>query len=182
MSTTREPWWASGDAPEDVGTDDPLAAHQAARAGRDWRDALAEDIADAARDPAEPTQDAPHWLGDAMDVLGRMAADATQRLSSAGSATDEDLGARDPVDDHPAGRRRARRAPGDGGGVPPHAPGEVCNACPVCLGLRALRAVRPEVIGHLSDAAHHLSLALRAVADAAVDEPDHVERITLDDD
>lgn len=54
-----------------------------------------------------------------------------------------------------AGRRR-----------PEHDDGEVCQACPICLGLRAVRQARPEVIGHLADAAHAFSLALRALADS----------------
>lgn len=63
----------------------------------------------------------------------------------------------------------------------PHEDGTVCDACPVCITLRAVRQVRPEVIGHLSDAAHHLSLALRAVADAqASDDTQDFQHIDLD--
>ena len=189
MSTDDQPWWASGDDPEAAGTDDAFDAHQRARnqnKDADWQEELADQIADAEaaggrrREPGGP--EAPHWLGDAVQLVGRMAVDATQRLQAVGQSGD---GLRDPVHDHPAGHARrdgadGRRGGGDGAG-PPHPPGEVCNACPFCLGLRAVRQVRPEVIGHLSDAAHHLSLALRAIADAAADGPDDVEHIPLDD-
>lgn len=147
----------------------------------DWRDALREDLADAEQQKPSPGVDAPHWLGDAIDLVSRMAADATERLQTGSRHEGETMAGRDPVDDHPAGSRRNRVGSDGGGAVPPHPPGEVCGACPVCIGLRALRSVRPEVIGHLSDAAHHLSLALRAVADAAADGPEDVQRIVLDD-
>lgn len=192
----HDPWWASGDAPDAEPDDNAFERHRQARAGRtpaadstessapqngdeDWHDQLREDLAAAGDDTPPPRVDSPHWLGDAIDLMGRMAADATERLQSGGLAGGG-LSGRDPADDHPAGTRR-RPSADDGGTPPPHGPGEVCGACPVCIGLKALRAVRPEVIGHLSDAAHHLSLALRAVADAAADGPDDVERIVLDD-
>jgi hypothetical protein len=140
------PWWASGRDP-DEGLDpdeDPLGAHRAARgAGGD-----------------EPP-DAPHWLGDALDLVARFAADASRRFSpGTGDA------------DAPSWRI-----------APPHDSGEVCDACPVCLGLRALRQVRPDVISHLSEAAHHLSLALKGFADAQADAtggPDTFEHIDID--
>jgi hypothetical protein len=43
-----------------------------------------------------------------------------------------------------------------------HEPGNECRSCPVCLILRALEEVRPDVRAHLVAAGHELALALRA--------------------
>lgn len=59
-----------------------------------------------------------------------------------------------------------------------------CQACPICMALRALESSRPELIGHLSEALHHLSLAAKAFVDAqaAQHEPTgDLERIDLED-
>lgn len=54
------------------------------------------------------------------------------------------------------------------GAASPHPDGRVCHACPVCVALRALEGSRPEVVAHLSEALHHLSLAARAFLEAQV--------------
>jgi hypothetical protein len=43
-----------------------------------------------------------------------------------------------------------------------HEPGSECRSCPVCLILRALEEVRPDVRAHLVAAGRELALALRA--------------------
>lgn len=62
----------------------------------------------------------------------------------------------------------------------PHPDGQVCQACPVCLVLRAVRASRPEVIGHLAEAAHHLALALQAFAETHAGADPDLTKIDLD--
>lgn len=60
---------------------------------------------------------------------------------------------------------------------------EACRLCPVCAGLRAIGAARPEVIGHLGAAARHLTLAVKAIVDtqAGAADDDGLRRIDLDD-
>lgn len=48
----------------------------------------------------------------------------------------------------------------------PFAGGEACLLCPLCLVLQRLTEARPEVAGHLLQAARELSLAVRALAAA----------------
>jgi len=40
---------------------------------------------------------------------------------------------------------------------------DVCGVCPLCTGMRALQASHPELVGHLTEAARHLSAAVRTV-------------------
>jgi hypothetical protein len=42
-----------------------------------------------------------------------------------------------------------------------------CQACPICMGLAALRQSRPELVEHLAKAGAELLLAVRAVLDGA---------------
>lgn len=166
----EQPWWASGRDPED-GIDrsqDPLGAHRDARQGdrpRDDRDATADG---GPRGGSEATR----LATEALDLVGRLAAEASRRVADRMAGAGEGP---------PAGDREAAdawdRLIAD---AAPHDDGEVCNACPVCIGLRALRQVRPEVVAHLSDAAHHVSLALRALAEAQAGPRPGFEKIDLD--
>lgn len=83
-------------------------------------------------------------------------------------------------DEDPLGRHtEARRGAGA-----PHPDGRVCHACPVCVALRALESSRPEVVAHLSEALHHLSLAARAFVEAqvgATGDDGGLRRVDLDD-
>jgi hypothetical protein len=147
--TAREsPWWASGRAPEDgiAADEDPLDAH---RNGR------------------RPDADAA-LATDAIDLLQRLASELGRRISSrsAANAAGPPPGAFTRPDAPGAAEAPASAWRALVDGLSPHEDGEVCSACPICIGLRAVRQVRPDVIGHLSDAAHHLSLALRAFAEA----------------
>lgn len=188
QDTPSDPWWASGRPPQDGldGSEDPFDAHRQARRG------AAEDVAgQAAHDDAEdvggPGAGGPGEAGrlatEAMDLVARLVAEAGRRVSARATANASwpPPGAFTRPD--PTGPGAGARE--DGGdrwahGMPPHEDGQVCDACPVCIGLRALRQVRPEVVGHLSDAAHHVSLALRAFADAQAEDPDDLEKIDLD--
>jgi hypothetical protein len=51
-----------------------------------------------------------------------------------------------------------------------------CTICPLCQGIRLLRGARPEVVGHLSDAATSFLAALAALAPADSSEPARRER------
>lgn len=180
----REPWWASGSGPHDGLDDsqDPFDAHHGARRGHD----SASDEGPSDDGPSRSGGDhesatggeAGRLAADAIDLVSRLAAEAGRRIHarSAANAASPPGGAftrPDPPDrpDRPDGADTSA----------PHANGEVCDACPICMGLRALRQSRPDVITHLSDAAHHVSLALRALADVhAGDDPDGLEKIDLD--
>lgn len=169
---SREPWWASGRDPDDGLDDgqDPFDAHHRARRGGhpDGRDADHADHATGGPDTAR-------LASDAIDLVGRLAAEAGRRVADRArtNAAGPAPHAFTRPDDPAAGAATA--------GAGPHEDGEVCDACPFCIALRALRQVRPEVVGHLSDAAHHLSLALRAFADAQAGDGDGgLEKIDLD--
>lgn len=188
----REPWWASGSDPDDGLDDaqDPFDAHHGARHGGDDH---------AGAGPSRPGDDGDDGEGTATGETGQLAVDAIDLVSRFAAEVGRRIHARSTAnasspspgaftrDDPPAdGDASAPRTGGNAWhrlaeGVAPHAEGEVCDACPVCLGLRALRQARPDVITHLSDAAHHVSLALRALADAqAGDDTDGLEKIDLD--
>jgi hypothetical protein len=49
---------------------------------------------------------------------------------------------------------------------------DACGVCPICVGLRVLGDARPELVGHLAEAARQLALAVRTVVDAAGDSGD----------
>lgn len=185
----REPWWASGSDPHD-GLDDaqePFDAHRHARHGGDHPGAGPSRPADdGGEGPA--SVDTGQLAADAIDLVGRFAAEVGRRIHarSTANASSPPTGGftrPDPPDDAEASAHGSEGSAWHrlAEGVAPHADGEVCDACPVCLGLRALRQARPDVITHLSDAAHHVSLALRALADAqAGDDTDGLEKIDLD--
>lgn len=181
--THDDPWWASGRDPgEGIDpSEDPFDAHRDARRGG------APPPGDGdGTDPRAPGGEAARLATDAMELIGRLAAEASRRVAAratSNAATGGDAGAFTRPDGAEATRPGAG---GDGAwrrladGIAPHEDGRVCDACPVCIGLRALRQVRPEVIGHLSEAAHHVSLALRAFADAQVADDEGLEKIDLD--
>lgn len=172
------PWWASGRAAEDGldGTEDPLGAHWGARHGDGSTDGGTTD--GGGHDPsAGAGGDAARLAGEAIDLFARLAAEAGRRVASraTSNAGRPAPGAFTRSDPPSSGATSDDGAPGPH----PH-DGEVCDACPVCMGLRAIRQVRPEVVAHLSDAAHHLSLALRAVAEAQGQPDEGLETIDLD--
>ncbi len=162
-SDDAQPWWASGEGADGLGDEDPLDAHRRARAG-DAGSSAADD--GDARAPGGEGQ----WMGDALLALGRLASQAGRRVAAR-------VG--EPGTGRPVGADGGQ-AVGDSDPFSPHEDGAVCDACPVCIGLRAVRQVRPEVIAHLSDAAHHMSLALRAIADAQAEPDEGFTSIDLD--
>lgn len=152
------PWWASGSDP-DEGLDgrDPFDAHRQARTGQPGAEAGDDDPGPGAREPGELAA----LAVEAVDLLARVAA---------------------------AGARRAGRPRPTPAGDPqatatrqgPHADGSVCDACPVCITLRAVQEARPEVVAHLADAAHHVTAALQAFADAQAGPDEGLQHIDLD--
>lgn len=144
--------------------------------------------------------DAPWWASTGADGLdpGQDPLDAHRRgRAGEQDAADEEAGGRQQGRDHgggevvdallallaAAGRRVADRGVATAAGdvaAAAHDDGQVCDACPVCRLLRAVRQSRPDVVTHLADAAHHVSLALQALAEAS-DAPDGgFEHIDLD--
>ena len=177
--TGTDPWWASGRGADDGldGAEDPFDAFHRARQGTGPR---ADDDGAHAAD-ADPAG----LLADAVDLLGRLASEAGRRVAA--RATANAAGPPDGAFTRPDHQRPGQDEDGPAStwqrvaaGAGPHADGSVCDACPVCITLRALRQARPDVVAHLSDAAHHVSLALRAFADAQTEPPDDLRKIDLD--
>ncbi len=155
------PWWASqgvgGPGEGHLDGEDPFEAHRRARAGgTDGEDTTGHGPG-AGRDDAGHAG-APPWWTDAVDLLVRLARDATR--PGAG------------------GHAHAGRTPGHDHGV------EACQLCPVCTLIRVLGEARPELVTHLSEAARHLTLAAKAVVDAQAEgwrRDDGLQRIDLDE-
>lgn len=176
QTATDAPWWASGRTPDDgIDGQDPFAAHRQARG-------LAGDPSDPTSQPGsergperdtgaadDEGGDTAQLAADAIDLVMRLASHASRRVAARGAAN----AAGDPTG-------AFTRPDGVTDPAAPHPDGQVCQACPVCLVLRAVRAARPEVIGHLSDAAHHLALALQAFADAHTGADPDLTKIDLD--
>jgi hypothetical protein len=190
--TPSDPWWASGRSPDDGldRSEDPFDAHRDARRGAPPPpdDGPSEGTGRSAP-PGPGDAETGRLAGEALDLFGRLAAEAGRRVAA--RATANAAGAPsgaftrpepdDGADPPPAGGpRRSRAWERVAEGIAPHEDGRVCDACPVCIGLRALRQVRPDVVAHLADAAHHVSLALQAFVDAQAGDDDHLESIDLD--
>lgn len=62
--------------------------------------------------------------------------------------------------------------------------GSTCGVCPLCSAIAALGDARPELVGHLSEAARHLTLAAKAFVDAQAASygPTDLERIEVVED
>jgi hypothetical protein len=155
VSATDRPWWATDDdeADHDV---DPIEAHRAARRGD----------ADDDADRQAPSDDGSWWVP-ATEAVTRLARDLA--ASPPRGLLDEeqvDLGTDEPAASTSNGPAAGRpRGGGDGGGG--HRI-DACGVCPICVGLRALGEARPDLVGHLAEAARQLALAVRTVVDAAV--------------
>jgi hypothetical protein len=124
-----------------------------------WWEAAAETVSRLARDLAETAE--------AQDPEARGEAGARPRHDAAGG-DDGDPGA---PDGGPADARDAHRI-------------DACGICPICVGLRTLGESRPELVGHLAEAARHVALAARSLAARPApgspdDEP--LQHIGLDD-
>ncbi len=135
MIGQTRPWWAS-DGPVDGGIardEDPVERLRAARRGAS--EAAPHD------DLAEPWLDA---VAATMSSLARAAP---------APPTDDD-------DTEGAGGACSGAATETAAGG--HQP-DVCGVCPICVGLRALAEARPELMGHLAEAARHVALAARSL-------------------
>jgi hypothetical protein len=166
VSGTR-PWWASeleAGAADATPTLDPLEAHRAARRGVHPGD-----------------QGLAGW--DLDDLLGP----ASDVGATDDGATDDGARRGDQVGDE------AADGPGPTGSDGPaaaHGP-DVCGVCPICVALRALGESRPQLLEHLTEAARHLTAAVRNLVEdpprvrlddarRGPDDPDPFERIDLD--
>jgi hypothetical protein len=154
-----------------------------------WWEAAAETVSRLARDLAETAEahgppagghpdpaGEPTDAGDVGDAHPDIAGDGGTAGGSADAGTGGD-GARDGARGHEgtggtdeasaAGDGAARGAPG---GTAHGASGDgehridACGICPICVGIRALGESRPELVGHLAEAARHVALAARSLA------------------
>lgn len=198
MSGADRPWWATDDDdPRGSGTD-PLGAHRAARRG-EHRSAGAgtgpdpDDGPDREVPPSgERTDDDGSWWVPATEALTRLARDLT---AAAVASPPRGL-----VDDDAEGTPGTHAPPTRDGDDEDATSGDhvdACGVCPICVGLRAVGASRPELAGHLAEAARQLTLAVRTVVDAAAPRdgagdpprprgpgrrpPEDLRRIRLDD-
>jgi hypothetical protein len=96
----------------------------------------------------------------------------------------------DPDEDPVTAHRAARRGDEDVRGTESSADAgrdhaaEVCGVCPICVGMRLLGEARPDLVVHLTEAARHLSAAVRSLLDTTQDpgppDGEGVRRIDLD--
>lgn len=144
MSEVPRPWWASdatGPEADAPGGEDPVVAHRAARRG--WIDPSApggnrRDRGDGPRDSAsDVSDDASHEGRDPQD-------------------------GHDPAEHDPA---EHDHADGDEADSAREHAAEVCGVCPLCILARSIGESRPELLGHLAEAARHLSAAVRTVVE-----------------
>jgi hypothetical protein len=173
VSEQARPWWAS-EGPVEGGIspdEDPVERFRSARRGSPRTAASGPD--------AEP------WLEAAAATMSRLARDLARGTSGDAPPDDSDRGA-DGADPAASGTSRggARRDGTSEQTPPPHSP-DVCGVCPICVGLRTLAEARPELMGHLAEAARHVALAARSLTERPEkehgddgDEP--LERIDLD--
>lgn len=180
MSEQARPWWAS-DGPVEGGIapdEDPVERFRSARRGpsapgrpeveaEPWLEAAAATMSRLARELSRETEgsDAPAADGSGADAPGAGAPGADAPGADAPGA--DTLGAQDSGADGSGGRGAQGSGPdatGEGTwaqGPPPHSL-DVCGVCPICIGLRTLAESRPELMGHLAEAARHVTLAARS--------------------
>ncbi len=136
MSEPSRPWWASDPVADEVDRSvDPIEAHRAAR--RAWLGPNAPTSGpDAACGDPGGASDGPRTAGGPGG-----ASDGPRAADGPGGAADGPRGtANEPVD-HAA---------------------QICGVCPVCVLARTVGESRPELLGHLAEAARHLSAAARS--------------------
>lgn len=196
MSAADRPWWASAEDDAGPGpdvADDPLVAHRAARRGRPTDDGTTDEAPDTPDAPdapdarasdrsrRDPPADDGSWWVPATEAVTRLARDlAASTLASPppGPGAEHRRTPDDPAGEPGDADGRAAvgdRAPDDRGAEEPSGSGgpgrghriDACGVCPICVGLRALGEARPELVGHLTEAARHLALAVRTVVDAS---------------
>lgn len=194
MTAAERPWWATDEGATPDADEDPLEAHRAARRGvhpaEDGAPAAPTAGAGDARAGAgeasangrEHADDGSWWVP-ATEAMSRLARELGASVSASAGAGDAgptrgrgqdptgtagdpaggDPAGGDPVGGDPAG---GDPAGGGGGGDGGHRI-DACGVCPICVGLRAIGDARPDLVGHLAEAARQLALAVRTVVDAA---------------
>ena len=151
MSEPTRPWWASEPVDGDVDRSvDPVEAHRAARRG--WLDPNAPDGPYNATTADHRQWGAPDGDRDAPDPSRHVGGPAPGGDPDGDDPNGGDPNGGDPNGDDPAG---ADRGPAD------HAE-QICGVCPVCVLARTVGESRPELLGHLTEAARHLSAAARS--------------------
>lgn len=179
MSEQARPWWAS-DGPVEGGIDpdeDPVERFRAARRGD-----AAPDGGDAPDRATGGVPDAEPWLDAVAATMTRLAEASAADASASDDGAAPGPGQQAPGEDGDAegghGADDGSRAAGhaDGGeragqrasGPQAHTP-EVCGICPICVGLRTLAESRPELVGHIAEAARHVALAARSLRERPED-------------
>lgn len=144
-----------GGDPEDRRDDGQDDGGHEDRGAEPWLEAVAASLSGLARellgDGAGQGRSAPGGAGGERP--------AEPGVADAGEGSGPTGGAADP---HRSGQTAD---PGDGDAAASEHGPDVCGICPVCVGLRALADARPELMGHLAEAAHHLALATRTLRD-----------------
>lgn len=155
MSEQARPWWAS-DGPVEGGIapdEDPVERFRSARRGPSA--------------PGRPEVEAEPWLEAAAATMSRLAREFSRETEGSGAPAADGSGGDGSGADGSGGRGAQGSGPdatGEGTwaqGPPPHSP-DVCGVCPICIGLRTLAESRPELMGHLAEAARHVTLAARS--------------------
>jgi hypothetical protein len=152
-----------------------------------WASELEDGVADAPPlDPLEAHRAARRGTPPPDDAADGW--DLADLLGPAADASAPGDGATDDASDAP--RTAGRGSAGTDGPAAAHGP-DVCGVCPICVALRALGESRPQLLEHLSEAARHLTAAVRNLVEdpprvrpdgarRGHDDPDPFERIDLD--
>ena len=151
MSEQARPWWAS-DGPVDGGIardEDPVERLRAARRGAS--DAPGPD------DLAEP------WLDAVAATMSSLARTTSGPEPEVDDPVEPGEDAEPDGSDEPRGSAHAGAGQAAGSTVGAGHQPDVCGVCPICVGLRALAESRPELMGHLAEAARHVALAARSL-------------------
>jgi hypothetical protein len=152
------------------GPDRPGGEHHVGGRGHDlppagpWWEAAAETVSRLARDLADTAE--AHEAGTTEPAPGAEGDGPPHEPGHhPGHGPDRDPGRGDDPDDGTA--QDAATGPGTasrGAREESHRI-DACGVCPICVGLRALGESRPELVGHLAEAARHVALAARSLAD-----------------
>jgi hypothetical protein len=138
----------------------------------------------------------PWWASDLEDGVGDAAPNfdplEAHRAARRGAHPSDDAIAGWDLADDPDGDQQVggRRPTEDDASAAAHGP-DVCGVCPICVALRALGESRPQLLEHLTEAARHLTAAVRNLVEdpprvrpdgtrRSGEDPDPFERIDLD--
>lgn len=140
--TAAAPWWRS-DGDTLASHEDPLQAHVDARSRSGSKRSGAK-VTDSGSDRSAANGNRGHDRH-AQDPIGDPTGDRADGSGAAGATS----------------QAREQTAT--------HGHGNDCDVCPICRGIAHVRTTHPEVADHLVDAARHLTLALREIADTVAE-------------